>query len=353
MSTIYQKIKGAADKKRRSFVSLESKDGTVSPTKLNQTLVNGSQGLSQPFVNHSNALMDGYESTLDADGATFGDDLKADGKGDNPFGIVPIKYKSVAKADQETEAKNALKGKTTKTTRVGEDGKPTEFDLDGVASTVDDVVTLTPGGIVDNGEDQMSNEDWKKFTAQETEQDKIDRAAAEVARGRREEDKEEKSVEINPLEDNKEVTTETPGTEKKYNMGWMESRNAKKATNVQRRQAKKVTRQNERLIKKFEKTEGNNSDSERMSPEVRAAYAHFTEEKPKSKFDSKIGSTSGRDTEGTSDTKITKGPKDGTGNTKIDSEGNVIPPVAEYKSATKKLTSPSKFKLKGSTYKKQ
>ena len=29
MSTIYQKIKGAADKKRRSFVSLESKDGTV------------------------------------------------------------------------------------------------------------------------------------------------------------------------------------------------------------------------------------------------------------------------------------------------------------------------------------
>ena len=359
MSTIYQKIKGAADKKRRSFVSLESKDGTVSPTKLNQTLVKGSEGLSKKFVNHSNALMDGYESTLDADGATFGDDLEADGKGDNPFGGINLegfglgKYKSVTKSDPENEAKKALKSKTTKTTRVGEDGKPTEFDLDGVASTVDDVVTLTPGGIVDNGEDQMSNEDWKKFTAQETEQDKIDRAAAEVARGRREEDKEEKSVEINPLEDNKEVTTETPGTKKKYNMGWMESRNAKRATNVQRRQAKKETRQNERLIKKFEKTEGNNSDSERMSPEVRAAYAHFTEDKPKTKFDSKIGSTSGRDTEGTSDTKITKGPKDGTGNTKIDSEGNVIPPVAEYKSATKKLTSPGKFKLKGSTYKKQ
>jgi hypothetical protein len=114
-----------------------------------------------------------------------------------------------------------------------------------------------------------------------------------------------------------------------------------------------MTRKNEKLIKKFEKTEGNNSDSERMSPEVRAAYAHFTKEKPKSKFDSKIGSTSGRDTEGTSETEITKGPKDGTGNTKIDSEGNVIPPVAEYKSATKKLTSPGKFKLKGSTYKKQ
>ena len=350
MSTIYQKIKGAADKKRRSFVSLESKDGTVSPTKLNQTLVNGSQGLSQPFVNHSNALMDGYESTLDADGATFGDDLKADGKGDKPFGIVPIKYKSIAKSDPETEAKNALKGKTTKTTRVGEDGKPTEFDLDGVASTVDDVVTLTPGNGFDDSGEQMPDEEYEKL---KNDPEYMKKEAEYVKKLEGAKDKEEKSVEINPLEDNKEVTTETPGTEKKYNMGWMESRNAKKAQNVQLRQAKKMTRKNEKLIKKFEKTEGNNSDSERMSPEVRAAYAHFTKEKPKSKFDSKIGSTSGRDTEGTSETEITKGPKDGTGNTKIDSEGNVIPPVAEYKSATKKLTSPGKFKLKGSTYKKQ
>ena len=313
MSTIYQKIKGAADKKRRSFVSLESKDGTVSPTKLNQTLVNGSQGLSKKFVNHSNALMDGYESTLDADGATFGDDLKADGKGDNPFGGINLegfglgKYKSVTKSDPENEAKKALKGKTTKTTRVGEDGKPTEFDLDGVASTVDDVVTLTPGDERTKLYSDLPEEDRaaareynmkKHGTHNPTAEGKTDNKIGTP-------EKEEKSVEINPLEDNKEVTTETPGTEKKYNMGWMESRNAKRATNVQRRQAKKETRQNERLIKKFER-KGGTSDSERMSPEVRAAYAHFTEDKPKTKFDSKIGSTSGRDTEGTSETRNNK-----------------------------------------------
>ena len=161
------------------------------------------------------------------------------------------------------------------------------------------------------------------------------------------EDVEEKSVEMTTSDEDK--TVETPGTKKKYNMGWMESRNAKRATNVQRRQAKKETRQNERLIKKFEKTEGNNSDSERMSPEVRAAYAHFTSDKPKTKFDSKIGSTSGRDTEGTSETSTNtvQGSADAI---TLDADGN---PIAKYKSATQTLTSPGKFKLKGSTYKKQ
>jgi len=345
MSTIYQKIKGAADKKRRSFVSLESKDGTVSPTKLNQTLVNGSQGLSKKFVNHSNALMDGYESTLDADGATFGEDLNSDGK-DQDFVEDITKYKSVAKADPETEAKEALKGKTTKTKRDG-DFK----NEDGDKLDVTDVVTLTPGE--DKVEDYskewdvdaaggLSYEEWIKKPGNKEKEDKF--VESKTTPG---EDVEEKSVEMTTSDEDK--TVETPGTEKKYNMGWMESRNAKKATNVQRRQAKKETRQNERLIKKFEKTEGNSSDSERMSPEVRAAYAHFTEDKAKTKFDSKIGSTSGRDTEGTSETSTNtvQGSADAV---VLDADGK---PVVNYRSATQKLTSPGKFKLKGSTYKKQ
>ena len=352
MSTIYQKIKGAADKKRRSFVSLESKDGTVSPTKLNQTLVEGSKGLSKKFVNHSNALMDGYESTLDADGATFGEDLEADGKGENPFGGINLegfglgKYKSVTKSDPENEAKEALKGKTTKTKRDG-DFK----NEDGDKLDVTDVVTLTPGE--DKVEDYskewdvdaaggLSYEEWIKKPGNKEKEDKF--VESKTTKG---EPIEEKSVEMTTSDEDK--TVETPGTKKKYNMGWMESRNAKRATNVQRRQAKKETRQNERLIKKFEKTEGNNSDSERMSPEVRAAYAHFTKEKPKSKFDSKIGSTSGRDTEGTSETSTNtvQGSADAV---VLDADGN---PIAKYKSATQTLTSPGKFKLKGSTYKKQ
>jgi hypothetical protein len=86
-----------------------------------------------------------------------------------------------------------------------------------------------------------------------------------------------------------------------------------------------------------------------MSPEVRAAYAHFTKDKPKTKFDSKIGSTSGRDTEGTSETSTNtvQGSADAI---VLDTDGK---PVVNYKSATQKLTSPGKFKLKGSTYKKQ
>mgnify|MGYP006138299385 CR=1 FL=1 len=366
MSTIYQKIKGAADKKRRSFVSLESKDGTVSPTKLNQTLVNGSQGLSKKFVNHSNALMDGYESTLDADGATFGEDLNSDGR-DQDFVEDITKYKSVAKktkregdfktepgkpidasvakADPETEAKEALKGKTTKTKRDG-DFK----NEDGDKLDVTDVVTLTPGE--DKVEDYskewdvdaaggLSYEEWIKKPGNKEKEDKF--VESKTTKG---EPIEEKSVEMTTSDEDK--TVETPGTKKKYNMGWMESRNAKRATNVQRRQAKKETRQNERLIKKFER-KGGTSDSERMSPEVRAAYAHFTEDKPKTKFDSKIGSTSGRDTEGTSETSTNtvQGSADAI---TLDADGN---PIAKYKSATQTLTSPGKFKLKGSTYKKQ
>ena len=365
MSTIYQKIKGA-EKLRKSFVSLESKDGTVSPTKLNSTLVEGSKGMGKKFVNYSNALMDGYETTLNEDGASYGDSIKSDGKGDTPFDgfkkFLPItKYKSVAKNDPEAEAKKALGGsKTTRTKREDPTGKGF-MNEGGDALEVTDVVTLTPGaqgGIIDNGEEQMSDEDWKKFTANETEEDKAKRYQNEIDRGRRKEntpDKEDKSVEMKTSEEDTEV--KTPGGKKSYNMGWMESRNASRALETQAKSAKKVTKRNQNLIKKFEKG-GGNSESESMSPELRAAYAHFqAPTDKKSKFETKIGSTSGRDTKGTSETK-TANVKGKEGAVKLGPDGKPIvtepvQTVNAYKSAVKSLTSPTKFKLKGSTYKKQ
>lgn len=359
MSTIYQKIKGA-EKLRKSFVSLESKDGTVSPTKINSTLVEGSKGMGKKFVNHSNALMDGYETTLNEDGASYGDSIKSDGKGDTPFDgfkkFLPItKYKSVAKNDPEAEAKKALGGsKTTKTKREGD-----FMNEGGDALDVTDVVTLTPGETkVEDYSKEWDKEaagglDYAEWIKQPGNQEKEDKFVA--SKTTTTPDKEDKSVEMKTSEEDTEV--KTPGGKKSYNMGWMESRNASRALETQAKSAKKVTKRNQNLIKKFEKG-GGNSESESMSPELRAAYAHFqAPTDKKSKFETKIGSTSGRDTKGTSETK-TANVKGKDGAIKLGPDGKPIvkepvQTVNAYKSAAKSLISPTKFKLKGSTYKKQ
>lgn len=358
MSTIYQKIKGA-EKLRKSFVSLESKDGTVSPTKLNSTLVEGSKGMGKKFVNHSNALMDGYETTLDEDGAAYGDSLKSDGKGDTPFNgfkkFLPItKYKSVAKNDPEAEAKKALGGSTT--TRTKREDPKGFMNEGGDALEVTDVVTLTPGNERTRLYSDLPEEDReaarqynldKHGTHNPTKEGKTNNKIGEA-------DKEEKSVEMKTSEEDTEV--KTPGGKKSYNMGWMESRNASKAIERQAASDKKVTKRNTKLIKKFENG-GGNKDSESMSPELRAAYAHFAPPTDKkSKFDTKVGSYSGRDTKGTSET-TTDNVKGKDGAIKLGPDGKPIvkepvQTVNAYKSAAKSLTSPTRFKLKGSTYKK-
>lgn len=388
MGTIYQKIKGAAEAKRRSFVSLGSEDGTVSPTKINQTLVEGSKGMGKKFVDHSNAVMDGYNSTINEAGASFGNNLitdfknrfKADsGGGSGKDGSVktaaekkkeadalaaengvkpidtvadfktPAKVKSPARATAADEAAEGVKG--TKTRRKNPDGTDTEYDYEGVASTVDDVVNITKGEDVvgdystDWDEEKYgSYKDWIKKPGNQAQSDKFMKSITTPG-----EDKEVKSVEINPLDEKKEETTETPGTEKTYNMGWMESRNASRATNVQRRQANKTTRKNERLIKRFENAaDGNNKDTKRMPPEVRGAYEHFSNPDKRTNFDSPISTHSGRDKAATSETVVEEGPKSGKGKPKIDSDAN---PIAEYKSAARTLTSGAKYKMKGSSLK--
>ena len=293
MGTIYQKIKGAAEAKRRSFVSLGSEDGTVSPTKINQTLVEGSKGMGKKFVDHSNAVMDGYNSTINEAGASFGNNLITDFK--NKFkadsgsggskstesgsegtgaetttdnGVKPIdpvadfktpaKVKSPAKKTKaggpnEKEIADALTKPGPSTTREDREGN---FQNEaGEDIRVTDITTTTPGtkGVPDDYDGSggyASKEDWAAFL--ETDKGK------EYTRGiEGTPEKIDKSVEMKTAEEKKEEVT--PGTEKTYNMGWMESRNASRATNVQRRQANKTTRKNERLIKRFENAaDGNN-----------------------------------------------------------------------------------------------
>ena len=121
-------------------------------------------------------------------------------------------------------------------------------------------------------------------------------------------------------------------------MGWMETRNASKAKNRQFKSQKNTTKKYAKLIKKHEKNDGT-KDSEMMSPELRDAYAHFSDgSNNKTKFNSKIGSYSGMDTPGTSSSKEQKvKAKDGA--TKINEDGTVV----AY--ASDKLRSTTKFKL--------
>ena len=347
MSTIYEKMKAHAEKKRRSFVSLGSEDGAVSPTKLNQTLVDGSKGLSKPFYNPTNDLMDGFNSTVNETGMSYGEDLASDGdkldfgSGNKSNAPSVVKFNSPAK-NANKEAAEKLKSTTTRTKREGN-----QSDIDGNALDVTDVVTLTPGnGFEDSGE-LMSNEEYEK---KKLDPEYMKKEAEYLKKKEGAEDKEEKSVEISkrPTE-NKEVT-ETPGTKSQYNMGLMETRNAKKARNKQFRSDKKLTKKYEKLIKKHEKTKGNNSESESMSPELRNAYAHFSKEgsSESNRFNQRVGTTKGVDTKGTSEEKITAGFEPAAeGATVIDASGNPVENKKEEKSMAEFKAAPSVTKFAG------
>ena len=349
MSNIYQKIKGKAGKLRKSYVSLGSEDGSVSPTKLNKTLVEGSKGISEKFVNHSDALMEGYNETINEDGASFGDDLASDGNKDVFDGVS--KYGSPAKNKNTAAEEAAEKLKSVRVKREGEFKNEAGDALD-----VYDTTTTTPGETddYDGSGGYASDEDWQKFLDSEDGKAYTEKYSP----------KEEVTTEMNVRPEEKEETT--PGEKADYNMGWMESRNAKKARRVQLRDDKKKTRQYNKIIKKFEKGGGSSSD-ERMSPEVRAAYAHFTKDGSESKFDSAIGSTTGVNKP--SETVVTKGNEAGAeGAVTLDKDGK---PITKFGSPTKfgpigaaigkaalgmaakKLTSGIGYKMQGPLYKKQ
>ena len=348
MSTIYEKMKAHAEKKRRSFVSLGSEDGAVSPTKLNQTLVDGSKGLSKPFYNPANDLMDGFNSTVNETGMSYGEDLASDGdkldfgSGNKSNAPSVVEFSSPAK-NANKEAAEKLKSTTTRTKREGDFSNEA-----GNAVDVTDVITLTPGnGFEDSGE-KMSNEDYTQWKKDNPDWKEKEDAYVEKKEGAK--DKEDKSVEITerPTE-NKEVT-ETPGTKSQYNMGLMETRNAKKARNKQLRSNKKLTKKYEKLIKKHEKTKGNNSESERMSPELRDAYAHFSEEgsSESNRFNQRVGTTKGVDTKATSEEKVTAGFEAGAeGATVIDASGNPVENKKDEKSIAEFKAAPSVTKFAG------
>jgi len=281
-----------------------------SPAKISSILVEQSKGIGKKFVNHSKALMQGYNETLDEDGASYGEDLASDGK-DDPFDSV-VEYSSPVKnaADEAAAA-------VANTTRVKREG---EFkNVDGDALDVYDITTTTPGEVddYDGSGGYMSDEDWTKFLETEQGQEYTKKHSPQ----------EEKSVEMNVRPEEK--VEKDPDEKAEYNMGWMESRNAKRARRVQHRDNKKKTRQMNRLIKKFER-KGGNKDSENMPPEVRAAYAHFTKDGATSKFDTPIGSTTGVNKEG--ETRVTKGNEAGTEDAvTLDEKGNPV----NYGSPTK------------------
>jgi hypothetical protein len=388
MGTIYQKIKGAAEAKRRSFVSLGSEDGTVSPTKINQTLVSGASGMGKKFVDHSNALMDGYNSTINEAGASFGNNLitdfknefKADSGGDSgkdgsvktaaekkkeadalaaaggvedvnavltnlgfPGGVKSPAKKTKAGGPNEKEIADALTKPGPSTTREDREGN---FQNEaGEDIRVTDITTTTPGtkGVPDDYDGSggyASKEDWAAWL--ETDKGKEYLQGIEGTP-----EKIDKSVEMKTSEEDKEEVT--PGTEKTYNMGWMETRNTARAIRRKAMSDRNTTRRNKRIIKRFEKS-GGTSDSERMAPEVRGAYEHFSDPDRKTKFDSPISTHTGRNRAATSETS-TNTVQGKEGAITLDSKGEEIKSAGEYKSAAQTLTSGAKYKMKGSSLK--
>ena len=304
--------------KQKTIMEKVAESRAKSVAKINVTLVNQSKGISKPFVNHSKALMQGYNETIDEDGASFGEDLASDGKND-PFDSV-VEYSSPVKS-AASEAAEALK---TKVKREGnfQNESGDALDVYDITEKGEDVVQPYSKDWDIEAAGGLTYEEWIKQPGNQAKEDAFVDSMTTPG-----EDK--KSVEMNVREvENKE---EKEGEKAKYNMGWMESRNAKRARRVQLRDAKKKTRQYNRLIKKFER-KGGSSESENMPPEVRAAYAHFTKDGATSKFDTPIGSTTGVNKP--SETIETKGNE---GAVTLDSSGNPVEKKKEEAPPTKFL----------------
>ena len=174
--------------KQKTIMEKVAESRAKSVAKINTTLVEQSKGIGKKFVNHSKALMQGYNETIDEDGASFGEDLASDGKND-PFDSV-VEYSSPVK-NAANEAAEALKSNTTKVKREGEFANESGDALD-----VYDITKITPGEVddYDGSGGYMSDEDWKAFL--ETDQGK--------AYTEKHSPKEEKSVEMNVRPEEKE-----------------------------------------------------------------------------------------------------------------------------------------------------
>ena len=309
--------------KQKTIMEKVAESRAKSVAKLNTTLVNQSKGLGKKFVNHSKALMQGYNETIDEDGASFGEDLASDGKND-PFDSV-VEYSSPVKS-AASEAADALKKTRVKREGNFQNESGDALDVYDITEKGEDVVQPYSKDWDIEAAGGLTYEEWIKQPGNQEKEDAFVESMTTPG-----EDK--KSVEMNVRPEEKEEVKE--GEKANYNMGWMESRNAKRARRVQLRDAKKKTRQYNRLIKKWER-KGGSSEDEKMPPEVRAAYAHFTKDGATSKFDTPIGSTTGVNKP--SETIITKGNEPGAEDAiTLDSSGKPIEKKNEEAPPTKFL----------------
>ena len=153
--------------KQKTIMEKIAESRAKSPAKINTTLVIQSKGVGKKFTNHSKALMQGYNETIDEDGASFGEDLASDGKND-PFDSV-VEYSSPVKS-AASEAADALK---TKTKREG------NFqNEDGDALDVYDITEKGPDVVQDYSKDWdveaaggLSYEEWIKQPGNQEKED--------------------------------------------------------------------------------------------------------------------------------------------------------------------------------------
>ena len=364
MSTIYQKIKDAAEKKRRSFVSLGSEDGTASPTKLNQTLVQGSAGIGKKFVNHADALMEGYNDTLDEDGATFMDDFHTDFSGAKYRS--PSKFKSPAKGKHGAagEAGDAVAGKPPKDEKADNGVEVIRTDREGTFSQdgndvkVTDIRTTTAGkkGAEITKTGDFSKEwdtekygpysEWIKKPGNQAKSDKFIKTKQEGTGEFEpdEADKIEDSVEM--VTTNQDKTEVTPGTEANYSMGLYESRNVAAGQGVQRRHKARVVGDNNKIVSKWRKR---NKDADiSTAPKSVQDANDFVYVSP---FNQAVRSTKGRDTKATSETTPDGKVPAKQGSVPLDVNGKPIVKEGDSPDTYKKTTA-SPFKMKGAMYNK-
>lgn len=131
-----------------------------------------------------------------------------------------------------------------------------DTDDDGTDDAFGDVTETTvtkPGAVIGGGyEDKMSDEEWKKYLANETPDQKEKRLAREVKDGVREATTVDTSHAFTPRTE-KVKKPGTPGTPDKYNMGYYESMDTKWGAGVRNRGRKKLGRILNREGKKFDK----------------------------------------------------------------------------------------------------
>ena len=189
------------------------------------------------------------------------------------------------------KAKSPLHVETTSTKEIK--GVNYDTDDDGTDDAFGDVTetTVTKQGKVIGGgyEDKMSDEDWKKYLANETPEQKKKRLEREVKDGVREATTVDTSHAFTPRTE-KVKEPGTPGTPDKYNMGYYESMDTKWGAGVRNRGRKKLGRILNREGKKFDR-KGAIDPSTGKSFESKDAYLKYVADSYGADYNIPVGKT--------------------------------------------------------------